>query len=159
MSGARDDKAQREVEELLKAAQDDVLLRVSANRHVSSSSLDPDLDRRFRALKVGKNGEDQISDDDLASRFQKLKKDRNFDDGEESKVPEDEVEKVMQWAMDAVRLEVISNSENLSGELEEDEESDLEDEESDSEGEERKKKEEKEKAESKKPPAKKWFFF
>ena len=152
MSGAPDDKAQREVEELLKAAQDDVLLRISANRHVSSSSLDPDLDRRFRALKVGKNGEDQISDDDLASRFQKLKKDRNFDDGEERKVPEDEVEKVMQWAMDAVRLEVISNSENLSGELEEEEESD-------SEEEERKKKEEKEKAESKKPPAKKWFFF
>lgn len=43
-----------EVEELLRAAEDELLLNLSLNSHmsrVSTSYIDPDLDRRFEALK------------------------------------------------------------------------------------------------------------
>ncbi|KAL2461287.1 hypothetical protein Adt_44707 [Abeliophyllum distichum] len=44
-----------EVQQLLQAAQDDLLLKLSLNSHIarssSGSSVDPDLERRFQALK------------------------------------------------------------------------------------------------------------
>lgn len=44
-----------EVEQLLRAAQDDMLLKLSVNSHMArasaSAAIDPDLDRRFEALK------------------------------------------------------------------------------------------------------------
>lgn len=44
-----------EVEQLLRAAHDDVLLKLSVNSHTargsSAAAIDPDLDRRFQALK------------------------------------------------------------------------------------------------------------
>ncbi|KAL2478514.1 hypothetical protein Fot_47528 [Forsythia ovata] len=46
-----------EVQQLLRAAQDDLLLKLSINSHIarasssSGSSVDPDLERRFQALK------------------------------------------------------------------------------------------------------------
>ncbi|KAJ3690566.1 hypothetical protein LUZ61_019730 [Rhynchospora tenuis] len=122
--GAGDDAA---VEELLRAAQDDVLLNLRVNSHsVASdshfSSLDSDLMLRFDALRskpsVPNPSASNSDGDDLEARFAKLKGGVGSDGGvgsvgngegvgEESGM-EDEVEKVMKWAMDSVRLDMSS---------------------------------------------------
>ncbi|XP_057983972.1 uncharacterized protein LOC131168506 [Malania oleifera] len=149
-----------DVEELLRAAEDEMLLNLARDSHmsrVSPSYLHPDLDRRFRALKspssssssrkaapkppdppqrppettVEKSDEmrrPQEEDDDLLARFVALKAslpssspstaeshprsggsggpdrfDRPRSDSDDA--DEDEVAKVIQWAIDAARLD------------------------------------------------------
>uniref|UniRef100_A0A0A9DAJ0 Uncharacterized protein n=1 Tax=Arundo donax TaxID=35708 RepID=A0A0A9DAJ0_ARUDO len=135
-----------EVDALLRAAQDDMLLKLQANSHLVSSStsasassppsldaaaetdpLDGDLARRFDALKsrapapkpkpggagagAGSGGMEE-----LEARFAALKgaaagpekeaRVRLEDLGGESSENEEEVNKLMRWAMDAARLDV-----------------------------------------------------
>ncbi|KAF7827486.1 transcription initiation factor TFIID subunit 11 isoform X3 [Senna tora] len=80
-------KKRDEVEEMLQAAQDQVLLKLSVDSHIASASsnnyLDSDLERRFKALKSGGSSsvtvarEDQefkaVLGDDLSARFAALK--------------------------------------------------------------------------------------
>ncbi|KAK9691223.1 hypothetical protein RND81_09G183900 [Saponaria officinalis] len=136
-----------EVEELLRAAQDAALLKLTVNSHTvhaSSSDLNPDLEQRFRNLKTGSKTEanphpvakkiaglesktvkeDVEDDDDLLTRFAALKASipkphtsmssslgENVAGGNSVGVDgveddeEDEVEKVIRWAMDAARLD------------------------------------------------------
>ncbi|KAI4313185.1 hypothetical protein L6164_026183 [Bauhinia variegata] len=141
--GVKNNKTDRdEVEELLQAAQDQVLLNLSVNSHIVSSStssnnyLDGDLDRRFQALKsskpsiqtqipiVDRESKDALGDD-LSARFAGLKvknssstsssalaKELGLGGGPtlDSTVQEeddevDQVEKLIQWAKDAARLD------------------------------------------------------
>ncbi|CAL9173148.1 unnamed protein product [Musa hybrid cultivar] len=165
------DDPQAEVEDLLRATDDDVLLKLRvgghiASRHLSCSPLDHDLARRFEALKappphppsaaqrrpsapepVEKGGASAAADDgkwgrvlgdDLAARFAALKgssgsrgSDRGLprldllpegkrshddddddkeeveddDDAGEDRVSKKEVDKLLQWAIDAARLD------------------------------------------------------
>jgi len=149
-----------EVEALLRAAQDAVLLKLQANSHLVSSSasasasapgpiaplddaaaaapdpLEDDLARRFDALKsraaapkpggggavapAGASGMDE-----LEVRFAVLKgaagpeKEARvrLEDlgGESSEDEEDEVDKVMRWAMDAARLDVATAGAGAAG--------------------------------------------
>lgn len=134
------------MEQLLRAAQDDMLLKLSLNSHMArasaSAAIDPDLDRRFQALKKPQqprkvddsmkrepkkmdSGDNKVDDvaaeDDLFARFVALKNSlpshsrkenkSNFP-GDESvnqqvteEENEDEVEKVIKWAIDAARLD------------------------------------------------------
>ncbi|KAL3850597.1 hypothetical protein ACJIZ3_012479 [Penstemon smallii] len=132
-----------EVEQLLRAAQDDMLLKLSLNSHMahsSSSAIDPDLDRRFLALKKPKQPSTTTSNhkinkidiggaaegDDLFARFTALKSSlpshsrSNLDKDEsdkqteedENNSEEDEVEKVIKWAIDAARLDPSSPSDD-----------------------------------------------
>lgn len=141
-----------EVEELLKAAQDDMLLKLGLNSHMTHSSsqfssIDPDLDSRFLALKkphqsksnsksisksklddtagtTQKNPEKVLQNidesDDLFARFAALKSslpsyNTSVRDGQvqqqqqlmddDGAGEEDEVEKVIKWAIDAARLD------------------------------------------------------
>lgn len=135
-----------EVDELLRAAQDDALIKLSLNSHIAhlgtSSSIDPDLDSRFQALKAcqsksksefdvsrvrivseKKNPEKVLPNvdesDDLFARFAALKgssipshPSSAADVGGRDEVQqlvnddgEDEVEKVIKWAIDAARLD------------------------------------------------------
>ncbi|KAI3453254.1 hypothetical protein Pfo_009917 [Paulownia fortunei] len=135
-----------EVEQLLRAAQDDVLLKLNLNSHMArasaSAAIDPDLDRRFQALKkpqkptkvddsmkrvptkmdTGNNKVDGVvGEDDLIARFAALKNSLSSYNRDENKSnfpsdasvnqqvtegeSEDEVEKVIKWAMDAARLD------------------------------------------------------
>ncbi|XP_057775201.1 uncharacterized protein LOC130994186 [Salvia miltiorrhiza] len=118
-----------EVEQLLRAAQDDVLLKLSVDSHTARGSgaaaIDPDLDRRFLALKkpqkLSKHDDSvknppkearKAADDDLLIRFAALKSSlpsnsSNFTKEEEAaeEDEEDEVEKVIRWATDAARLD------------------------------------------------------
>ncbi|PUZ50099.1 hypothetical protein GQ55_6G032600 [Panicum hallii var. hallii] len=139
-----------EVEALLRAAQDAVLLKLQANSHLVSSAsasapsvpldgaaaalpdpLEDDLARRFDALKsraaapkpkpagAGAAAPAAASGmDELEARFAALKgaagpeKEARvrLEDlgGESSEDEEDEVDKVMRWAMDAARLDVAT---------------------------------------------------
>ncbi|TVT99826.1 hypothetical protein EJB05_54784, partial [Eragrostis curvula] len=195
-----------EVEALLRAAQDAVLLKMQANSHLVSStsaptapSLDPaaaapdplddDLGRRFDALKsrppapapkpagagagAGSGGMEE-----LEARFAALKgaagpeKDSRvkLEDlgGESSEDEEEEVDKLMRWAMDAARLDVATagaGAEDKAKRAEEEEEeakdekssvsSDDEDDEERLELEMARKRKEMAKSKSKN----KWFFF
>lgn len=138
-----------EVDELLRSAQDDMLLKLSIHSHImqsgpfaqtSSSTIDPDLDRRFGALKSKpkpklstsitrteidkKNGERVVDDFDeraIFARFAALKDsllaqssssssvgvDEKINNGEkyDSADEEDEVQKLINWATDAARLD------------------------------------------------------
>lgn len=136
-----------EVDELLRAAHDDVLIKLTLNSHIAhlgtSSSIDPDLDSRFQALKARqsksksskldasqvtivsekKNPEKVLhtvdESDDLFARFAALKgsslpshPSSAADVGGRDEVQqpvnddgEDEVEKVIKWAIDAARLD------------------------------------------------------
>lgn len=150
--------AEDEIDELLKAAQDDMLLKLSLNSHMAHSScqisgIDPDLDSRFQALKnpdqsksnsksasksklddtasrTQKNPEKVVQNinesDDLFARFAALKSSLPSyntsvrdspvqqlqlmdDDGDGQ---EDEVEKVIKWAIDAARLDPSPSSDS-----------------------------------------------
>lgn len=129
-------KEEDEVEQLLQAAQDEMILKLSVDSHTSRSSsdyLDPDLHSRFLALKSQKKKDQQQQQhkhpkkskdvveetpDDLMLRFAALKtslpsasssssvllQDGIGEDGDET--GEDaEVEKLIQWAIDAARLD------------------------------------------------------
>ncbi|XP_072970938.1 uncharacterized protein [Typha angustifolia] len=175
-----------DVDDLLRAAEDDLLLRLQVNSHPisssSSSSLDPDLDRRLQALRFQpvkssapsesrKHGDEEVGrilGDDLAARFAALKAspgsdpvaDRGgFCDDGGGEGSEKEVEKVLQWAMDVARLDAKSKD-SSDGEVGEDEDGsshgDEEDKEQEEEQEEESLGKEKRKATAK---TKKWFFF
>ncbi|KAL1568738.1 hypothetical protein AAHA92_00313 [Salvia divinorum] len=128
-----------DVEQLLREAHDDVLLKFSVNSHTARGSaaaaIDPDLDRRFQALKkpqkLTKKRDDSLkktpkeadapaADDDLYSRFAALKtslpsNSSNFTRNEvveEQEDDEDEVEKLIRWATDAARLDPSPPSED-----------------------------------------------
>uniref|UniRef100_A0A0E0EHW2 Uncharacterized protein n=1 Tax=Oryza meridionalis TaxID=40149 RepID=A0A0E0EHW2_9ORYZ len=139
-----------EVEALLRAAQDAVMLKLQANSHLVSSSssatapnlppsldhpaaaadpLDADLARRFNALRSPRPPDPKPKQpdapsaaaaaggmDELEARFAALKgaagpeketRVRLEDLGGESD-EDDEVDKVMRWAMDAARLDVAT---------------------------------------------------
>ncbi|XVF44594.1 hypothetical protein PTKIN_Ptkin02bG0137100 [Pterospermum kingtungense] len=186
-------KGSDEVEQLLQAAQDEMLLKLSVDTHMSRVApdyLDPDLHRRFHALrsrpsssqskshsqqqkqspaappqkpqrelKGEEENKEQLSKvivddelkgvlgDDLSARFAALKaslfssssssnptpaattaanevriglEKPNGDDNNE----EDEVEKVIQWAMDAARLDPSPSSEDDDDHLDSDEDDD-----------------------------------
>ncbi|KAJ9179604.1 hypothetical protein P3X46_011374 [Hevea brasiliensis] len=122
------------VEQLLQAAQDELLLKLSVDSHMSRVSPDyllPDLDRRFQALKTrpssnpnanqssaSTNRQPPPDADDLLARFAALKASSSStttaasavagfgqDCGGDSDEEEDEVEKIIQWAKDAARLD------------------------------------------------------
>ncbi|CAN8274054.1 unnamed protein product [Cochlearia groenlandica] len=133
-------KEEDEVEEMLKAAQDEMILKLSVDSHHRSRSgidyLDPDLHSRFLSLKsqTSATKKDQIrrtrsppqkskdvvveeeeSTEDLMARFSSLKKTSlpsssvspsvNLRDGIGEDDEDDEVEKLIQWAIDAARLD------------------------------------------------------
>lgn len=117
-----------EVEELLRATEDAMVLNLSVDAHhtsrttttSSSSPLDDDLIRRFEALKApsvsnkitsvpSRSGEKE-KDGDAFSRFYALKGGSSVEsnvspEGEIVGKEEDEVEKLIQWAADAARLD------------------------------------------------------
>ncbi|KAH7569825.1 hypothetical protein JRO89_XS05G0004700 [Xanthoceras sorbifolium] len=134
------DKSDDEVDQLLQAAQDDVLLKLSVDSHISHLSpnhIDSDLDRRFQALKsrlsippppssssskpkspVHRDFK-TASGDDLSARFAALKASSSVSSFNNNEVPDapnmsdpndddnsdNEVDKVIRWAMDAARLD------------------------------------------------------
>uniref|UniRef100_A0A1J3HYD3 Uncharacterized protein n=1 Tax=Noccaea caerulescens TaxID=107243 RepID=A0A1J3HYD3_NOCCA len=131
-------KEDDEVEQLLQAAQDEMILKLSVNSHISSSKpdkLDPDLHSRFLALRSRpsqKKKKDQNpqarssppprskdveeTPDDIMLRFAALKSSLPSSSSSSSVSPsvrlhgdeigEDaEVEKLIQWAIDAARLD------------------------------------------------------
>ncbi|MQM09162.1 hypothetical protein Taro_042025 [Colocasia esculenta] len=238
---ANADPSPADVEELLRAAQDDLLLKLSVDVHTtsSSSSLDPDLSHRFDVLRSHRappppkreppsdgpsnlpggggggataastsaavegtrggrsEGEEdeanKILGDDLAARFAALKGSSSSylpagsvarkperipkevdddgggedDDSDESDdgdggVSKKEVEKLMQWAMDAARLDPDpSNSDDEEGIGKREEKASDQDDDDEEEDDALAKAEEKKKrqAEGKKPPGRKWFLF
>ncbi|XP_010250862.1 PREDICTED: nucleolin [Nelumbo nucifera] len=155
-----------EVEELLRAAEEEMLLKLSVNSHMaraSSSPLDRDLAHRFEALKkpsappgitkvrlppkqpIVKTKEDdelnRILGADLSARFGALKGssssvtesqmssvrsdggdgvDDKEDDEDEDGASKSEVEKLIQWAMDAARLDPSRSDDDEEEEEEED---------------------------------------
>ncbi|KAF5737954.1 transcription initiation factor TFIID subunit 11 isoform X3 [Tripterygium wilfordii] len=132
---------EEEVEQLLRAAQDELLLKLSVDSHMSRVSpdyLDSDLDSRFEALRSRpsrsksksrskstsqavsskpkpqqEQQQQQQSEDDLFARFSALK--ASLPSSSTVGVPpgsdgigddnEDEVDKVIRWAIDAARLD------------------------------------------------------
>ncbi|EPS72474.1 hypothetical protein M569_02287, partial [Genlisea aurea] len=113
-----------EVEQLIKAAQDEVLLKLNVDTHMvrPSASIDPDLDRRFHALKKSQKPtsstartDDEFdnkrpSGGDALARFAALSMGSNdsinqpeTDEGSDDE--DDEVERVLRWAFDAARLD------------------------------------------------------
>ncbi|CAN4105479.1 unnamed protein product [Withania somnifera] len=112
-----------EVEELLRAAEDDVFLKLNLNSHMArgsfSQSIDPDLDQRFQALRSKQTPKksQQVLDnqlppsDDLFTRFAALKSSLPVYSSSSSSSPaveneeDDEVDKVIKWAIDAARLD------------------------------------------------------
>ncbi|KAF6170202.1 hypothetical protein GIB67_038735 [Kingdonia uniflora] len=133
------------MDELLRASQDEVLLKLSVDSHLSrnsSSPLDKDLARRFQALKLPSAGVTKQDDDDelganLSARLSALKASKAPDfsyaelklgksgvgsgelKGDVEDEDEDEVEKVMQWAMDAARLDPSKSDDDDDDEEEE----------------------------------------
>ena len=147
-----------EVEQLLQAAQDELVLNLSINSHMSRVSpnyIDSDLDRRFQALK--KSGSSVVPQessnnkelkavmgDDLSARFAVLKGSSSSsstpgvgvgpnnilsDDGDGDEDEEDEVEKLIRWAKDAARLDPSPPSDDDDHDEEEEEEEEEEDDE------------------------------
>ncbi|KAJ8759243.1 hypothetical protein K2173_006763 [Erythroxylum novogranatense] len=135
-------KEEEEVDQLLQAAQDDLVLKLSVDSHMSRVDyfgLPDDLQRRFQALKspsapitnrsssssstavvaesdANVNSDQQV--DNLLSRFAALKAPSSSSSSPitavttaESKIDfqeeedKDEVEKIIQWAKDAARLD------------------------------------------------------
>ncbi|CAJ1933010.1 unnamed protein product [Sphenostylis stenocarpa] len=110
-------KIEDEVEEMLQAVQDEVLLTLSQAHMTRASSsvedLDPDLERRFQALKMKTKPNPQQQDQDLSARFGALKakssrsisNSNSYKEEEESEDDEEtQVQKLIQWAKDAARL-------------------------------------------------------
>ncbi|KAL9258926.1 hypothetical protein AKJ16_DCAP02414, partial [Drosera capensis] len=153
------------VEEMLREAEDAVMLKLSINSHmahVKPSDLQPDLDSRFQALKSGTKGRQpkimnttvldaeelgeqssvvkEETEDDLFTRFAALKASipkpsvattlslsggTNQADGNllaqgdiDKHDDEDEIRKIIMWAMDAARLDLSPPSDNDEDEKE-----------------------------------------
>ncbi|WOK98082.1 hypothetical protein Cni_G06792 [Canna indica] len=204
------DDPQSEVEQLLRAAEDDLLLKLRVGS--SSSSFDPDLARRLEALKspppppssavprqapasrpaetVGSasaaSADEELGKvlgDDLSARFAALKasssgprvadlgtekpdlvrpeartshievEEDGDDDRDDDGVSKKEVDKLMQWAMDAARLDPSKSDDETDGGVS----GSSEDEEEEGDLELKKKKVEERNKMNGKP--KKWFFF
>ncbi|KAF9617392.1 hypothetical protein IFM89_036313 [Coptis chinensis] len=114
-----------EVEELLRATEDEMVLKLSVGSHMSRTSsstpLDQDLIRRFEALKTPSVSNkitsvppEKKDDGDISARFDALKGAgpsgvrSSLDGGDQrsdNDVEENEVEKLIQWAKDAARLD------------------------------------------------------
>ncbi|CAF2149617.1 BnaA01g13870D [Brassica napus] len=132
-----------EVEQLLQAAQDEMILKLSVDSHASRSKpdyLDPDLHSRFLALRSKpsrqqkktkttteqkrrpvsppKSKDVEETPDDLMLRFAALKstlpsssvppsvlRPGEMGDDADELGEDDEVEKLIQWAIDAARLD------------------------------------------------------
>ncbi|WZY69443.1 hypothetical protein YC2023_001683 [Brassica napus] len=132
-----------EVEQLLQAAQDEMILKLSVDSHASRSRsdyLDPDLHSRFLALRSKpsqqqkkttttteqkrrpvsptKSKDAEETPDDLMLRFAALKstlpsssvppsvlRPGEMGDDADELGEDDEVEKLIQWAIDAARLD------------------------------------------------------
>ncbi|XP_006347993.1 probable DNA-directed RNA polymerase subunit delta isoform X1 [Solanum tuberosum] len=131
MSSRNKKSESEEVEELLRAAEDDVSLKLSLNSHMARGSstqfIDPDLDQRFQALRskqtppkkpISQKGLDNQAtsttdeSDDLLTRFAALKSSLPASSSakqhavvEDEDDDDDEVEKVIKWAIDAARLD------------------------------------------------------
>ncbi|XP_042516679.1 putative uncharacterized protein YGR160W [Macadamia integrifolia] len=177
-------KTRDEVEELLLAAEDDLLLNLNLNSHLSHSSsssspLDHDLSRRFEALKSSKSARvppsqtqqqektsaapkltsdstiitkmplpetqqkekskeeeelERVIGADLSARFAALRGDSSSKTSTESQLrsksgdtDDDDVEKVIQWANDAARLDPSSPTDEDEDEDEDEEEEEDED--------------------------------
>ncbi|XP_019163537.1 PREDICTED: nucleolin [Ipomoea nil] len=187
MSYKKSTESGDEVEELLRAAEDETLLRLTINSHTARGSsaqfIDADLDRRFQALKsrprtsavpnkpqkkpaptassrpddvqgpkTVSNG-DLDGADDLFARFTALKSSlpsyssssgsvndpgrAKLENGEEED-EDDEVEKLMKWAIDAARLDPSPPSDTDDDDDVRDDSDDEEDEDEDSDGAKRK---------------------
>lgn len=123
-----------EVEELLKLTQEDLLLKLTVNSNTNSKSkfvpesssqtnnaIHPDLDRRFQALRSKPSNPkiEKVDDKDLFARFAALKGTdptttttttsivkNDIEDEDE----EDEVSKIINWAIDAARLDPSPSS-------------------------------------------------
>lgn len=157
-AGKKEEKADAidEVEQLLKLTQDDLLLKLTVNTHhksnpiskfqpsSSSSRLSSDLDRRFEALrsKSSKNEEEVEDVDNLFARFAALKGGQSGANNEEKQNhgidvfeeddEEDEVAKIISWAVDAARLDPSPSSDvDQVDETDDDEDSDSVSEDSD----------------------------
>lgn len=162
------------VEEMLREAEDAVMLKLSINSHmahVKPSDLQPDLDSRFQALKSSTKGRNpkimnttildaeklgeqssvvkEETEDDLFARFAALKasipkpsvattlslsRGTNQADGNllaqgdiDKHDDEDEVQKIIMWAMDAARLDPSPPSDDEEDEKESHEGDDNED--------------------------------
>ncbi|XP_021901631.1 uncharacterized protein LOC110817409 [Carica papaya] len=143
MSSSRKKTSDLEVEQLLEAAQDELLLNLSVNSHssrISPDYLHPDLLRRFQELKsrpslapprpprtqhsssTNRGDVAAVDDDDLSARFAALKASLPSSSqsvpvdpraslmdgrvpGNDHEDEDDEVEKLIKWAMDAARLD------------------------------------------------------
>lgn len=153
-----------EVEEMLRAAEDDLLLNLTRNTHathkqiqhrqISSSTsvsvLDSDLDRRFEALKSTRTTPTlpsaSSSEINIDTRFEALKgaharsptttttttsssvriEENPIGRVEEGK-SKNEVEEILQWALDSVRLGSTENDVDGSSKDSDEEESDDDD--------------------------------
>lgn len=133
-----------EVEELLRATEDAMVLKLSVDAHhtsrsssaSSSSPLDDDLIRRFEALKAPSASNKITSvpsrkDGDVFARFSDLKGGSSVEsnvnpESEMGGKEEDEVEKLIQWAADAAWLDP-----SLSGDEEQEEADDDDDDDDD----------------------------
>lgn len=143
-------KEEDEVDQLLQAAQDDLLLKLSVDSHISHHSsdyLDSDLLRRFNALKSRPSASSSVppssaslkstppdsnpaSEDDLLARFAALKAKTSStptpnpitSEFTSNDSEEDEVDKVIRWAIDAARLDPSPSSDDDKEDEEEEEE-------------------------------------
>lgn len=173
-----------EVEELLKAAEDEMVLKLKVDSHISRSSpsyLEPDLEHRFQALKKpppsssssktnrpisnsqlpqpspqrtitdAKSVQSFQDDDDLYARFAALKGissssssipptrsdsggvqiDHSNGKKNNDEDDVDEVEKIIQWAIDAARLDPSPPTDDEDQEDDDDSEDDDDEEELD----------------------------
>ncbi|KAL8244572.1 hypothetical protein R6Q59_010830 [Mikania micrantha] len=140
-AGKKQPDAIDEVEELLKFTEDDLLLKLTVNSHIKSKSkfdidlvpesshsnaIDPDLDRRFQALRSKPNpktnittSDEDVDVDDLFARFAALKAPNTTPASnsttEDMRIvkdenEEDEVQKIINWAIDAARLDPSPSS-------------------------------------------------
>ncbi|KAL0446642.1 UNVERIFIED_CONTAM: hypothetical protein Slati_1792100 [Sesamum latifolium] len=156
-----------EVEQLLRAAQDDVLLKLNVNSHMArasaSAAIDPDFDRRFQALRkpqkptklddstkrphtkveTGDSKDGAAAEDDLFARFAALKNslpsynknesrsnfpaDVSVNEQATEEESEDEVDKVIKWAIDAARLDPSPPSDDDDDRSDEDDDVDDDD--------------------------------
>jgi hypothetical protein len=128
-NGKKKAEKKDEVEELLQAAEDELLLKLSLDSHTSRlppDYLPSDLDRRFQALKsrpsvspnpsshsLSKSTTSSVDVEELSARFAALKGSHGIPadpkllstaDGATDD-EEDEVEKLIRWAKDAARLD------------------------------------------------------
>ncbi|XP_057447741.1 uncharacterized protein LOC130739467 [Lotus japonicus] len=124
----KEKKEDDEVEQLLRAAQDEIMLNLSVNSHIahhraSPSTADLDLERRFQALKTktkDQTPQTLVGVDDLAARLDALKAKSSpppsaaavaasklVSDYEEESEDDEEVQiqKLIEWAKDAARLD------------------------------------------------------